>query len=63
LGGLTPQERHVATLAAQGLASRDIATRLFLSPRTIEYHLSHVYVKLGLRSRAELVHHMQGRGS
>jgi DNA-binding NarL/FixJ family response regulator len=53
---LTPQELKVAGLAAAGLANRDIAARLFLSPRTVEYHLSNVYQKLGIRSRGELAH-------
>jgi DNA-binding NarL/FixJ family response regulator len=52
---LTPQEQHVVRLVKQGLSNRDVAGRLFLSPRTVEYHLSHVYQKLGVRSRGELV--------
>jgi DNA-binding CsgD family transcriptional regulator len=51
---LTPQERQTALLVGQGLSNREVAARLFLSPRTIEYHLSHVYQKLGVRSRSEL---------
>ncbi|MFL6100109.1 MAG: ATP-binding protein [Actinomycetales bacterium] len=51
---LTPQERQTAVLVSQGLTNREVAARLFLSPRTIEYHLSHAYQKLGVRSRAEL---------
>jgi DNA-binding NarL/FixJ family response regulator len=51
---LTPQELQVARLAAEGLSSRDIASRLFLSRRTVEYHLYKAYPKLGVRSRAEL---------
>lgn len=52
--GLTPAERRVATLVAQGRTNREVAAALFLGERTIETHLSHVYAKLGMRSRAEL---------
>jgi DNA-binding CsgD family transcriptional regulator len=51
---LTKREREVATLAAQGLASRDIAERLFVSVRTVDNHLRQIYGKLGIRSRTEL---------
>ncbi|MBM7789886.1 helix-turn-helix transcriptional regulator [Tenggerimyces flavus] len=53
-GGLTPQELQIAELAASGMANRDIAAQLFLSPRTVAYHLYKAYPKLGIRSRAEL---------
>jgi DNA-binding CsgD family transcriptional regulator len=52
--GLTPQESQVAHAAASGLSTRDIATMLFLSPRTVEMHLSQVYRKLGVKGRREL---------
>jgi DNA-binding CsgD family transcriptional regulator len=52
---LTPREREVAAMAAAGVASRDIATRLFLSVRTVNNHLQRVYAKLGVGSRRELV--------
>ena len=53
---LTPQELQVALLLARGLTTRAAAGQLFLSPKTVEYHLRHVYQKLGIRSRAELHH-------
>ncbi len=51
---LTPQERHVVRLAAAGLTNRDIDAQLFLSPRTVGYHLYNAYPKLGVSSRGEL---------
>ncbi|MFJ9367580.1 AAA family ATPase [Nocardia sp. NPDC101769] len=51
---LTPQELQVVRLAAQGLSNRDIGGQLFLSPRTIGYHLYKAYPKLGVATRAEL---------
>jgi DNA-binding CsgD family transcriptional regulator len=51
---LTPQERQVAQMLAQGRTTREAAAALFLSPKTVEYHLRHVYLKLDIRSRAEL---------
>ncbi len=52
---LTPAERDVVRLVSDGLANNDIATRLFVSPRTVQTHLTHVYTKLGLSSRVQLV--------
>ena len=52
---LTPTERDVVRLVSEGLANNDIATRLFVSPRTVQAHLTHVYAKLGLTSRVQLV--------
>jgi len=51
---LTPQERQVAQLARDGLSNAEIGARLFLSPRTIEWHLRHVFAKLDIRSRHQL---------
>ncbi len=46
----------MADLAAQGLRNREIADRIFVSPKTVEATLSRAYRKLGIRSRAELAH-------
>jgi predicted ATPase/class 3 adenylate cyclase/DNA-binding CsgD family transcriptional regulator len=51
---LTPAELDVVRLVTEGLGNKDIATRLFISPRTVEAHLTHVYTKLGLTSRVQL---------
>jgi DNA-binding CsgD family transcriptional regulator/tetratricopeptide (TPR) repeat protein len=55
LDDLTPQERQIAGLVASGMTNRRIAEQLYLSPRTIDYHLRKVFSKLGLASRTELV--------
>ena len=59
-GELTPAERRVAELAGDGLANKEIARTLFVSVKTVEGHLSHVYAKLGVRSRAQLARRLSG---
>ena len=55
LSRLTPQELQIARLLAAGRTTREAAAAVFISPKTVEYHLRHVYDKLGIRSREELV--------
>ncbi|HLH66716.1 MAG TPA: AAA family ATPase [Solirubrobacteraceae bacterium] len=54
LDELTPQELQIALLLASGRTTREAAAALFLSPKTIEYHLRHIYLKLDIHSREEL---------
>jgi DNA-binding NarL/FixJ family response regulator len=58
---LTPQERLVANLAAAGLTNREIAAELVLSAKTVEFHLSRIYRKLGVRSRSQLTARLAAR--
>ncbi len=51
---LTPQELQVCVMLAEGRTTREVAAALYLSPKTVEYHLHKVYARLGIRSRAEL---------
>jgi DNA-binding CsgD family transcriptional regulator len=53
-GELTAQEAHIAGLATRGLTNREIGTELYLSPRTVEWHLRKVFTKLGVSTRREL---------
>ena len=54
IGDLTAQETAVADLVARGLSNKDAATELHVSPKTVQYHLTRIYTKLGVRSRTEL---------
>jgi DNA-binding CsgD family transcriptional regulator len=54
-GSLTPAELDVVRLVREGLSNKDIGVRIFISPRTVQTHLTHVYAKLGLTSRLQLI--------
>lgn len=59
---LTPMESDVVRLVREGLGNKEIGTRLFISPRTVQTHLTHVYAKLGIASRVQLVQLSLGGG-
>jgi len=61
LPGLTSQELRVARLVASGLSNREAAAQLYLSPKTVEYHLAHAFAKLGVRSRHQLTTRIRDR--
>jgi DNA-binding CsgD family transcriptional regulator len=61
-GELTATERRIASLIAEGLRNREIAQTLFVSPATVEAHLTRIYRKLGIRSRSELARLVSDRG-
>jgi DNA-binding CsgD family transcriptional regulator len=60
LSELTPQELQVAMSVAQGARNKEVAASLFLSARTVEFHLGNAYRKLGIRSRTELARRVEG---
>ncbi len=55
LDQLTPQEMQIVRHVAEGTTNKAVAAQLFISPRTVAYHLRNVFVKLGISSRAELI--------
>ena len=54
MAGLTPREVAICALVAEGMTNREIAERLVISVRTVDFHLRNVFRKLGLRSRTQL---------
>jgi DNA-binding CsgD family transcriptional regulator len=60
-GALTAQQWRIARLAAEGATNREIATTLFLSPRTVDHHMRNIFTRLGIRSRVELARLVAGQ--
>ena len=61
VGLLDPAEHDVVRLVCEGLGNKEAAARLFVSPRTVQAHLAHVYTKLGINSRVQLVQEVSRR--
>ncbi len=59
---LTPAQRQVAELVAEGFTNAEVAERLFVSPETVKAHLSHAYARLGVHSRREVRAMRKGEG-
>ncbi len=57
-GELTPTERRIAALVAEGRSNKEIAAALFVTPKTVDTQLSRIYRKVGVRSRTELARHL-----
>jgi DNA-binding NarL/FixJ family response regulator len=62
-GALTPAEERVAALVAEGKTNREVAAALYLSDRTVEGHLAHIFGKLGIRHRTEVAAALASRAS
>ncbi|MBA3307270.1 MAG: AAA family ATPase [Chloroflexi bacterium] len=60
---LSEREREVASMVAAGVSNRDVAEALFLSPKTVERHVSNVFAKLGVRNRTQLAVHLRADGT
>jgi DNA-binding CsgD family transcriptional regulator len=56
---LTPREMQIALFVAEGQSNREVAATLYITPKTVEFHLTRIYRKLGLRSRSELARHFR----
>ena len=59
---LTRREKEIAALVAAGLGNREIAARLYLSKRTVDSHMEHIFTKLGISSRTQLASWVLGQG-